>query len=64
MEPEVLLSYSQEPPTGPYPEPDASVHSLPSYFPQIHSNIIFLTLAWNKGPIQKHFSVLQIFNEK
>jgi hypothetical protein len=25
--------------TGPYPEPNASVHNFPNYFPKIYSNI-------------------------
>jgi hypothetical protein len=33
MEPEGLLSYSQEPATGPCPEPDESSPHLPTLFP-------------------------------
>jgi hypothetical protein len=36
MEPENLLSCSQESSTGPYPQPD---QSNPSYLPKIHFNI-------------------------
>jgi hypothetical protein len=38
MEPEGSLRYSQEPSTGPYPEPDKSnpIHSIPSYLYKIH----------------------------
>jgi len=41
MEPEVSLPCSQQPAIGPYPEPDASSPHIPTYFPKIHSNIIF-----------------------
>jgi hypothetical protein len=34
MEPEGSLPYSQEPATGPYPEPDVSGLHLPIVFPQ------------------------------
>jgi len=31
---------TQEPASGPYPQPDASsTHTLPPYFPKIHYNI-------------------------
>jgi hypothetical protein len=33
MEPEVLLPYSQESATGPYPEPDAPTLHLLTLFP-------------------------------
>jgi len=36
MEPESSLSYSQQPTTDPYPEPDESSPHLP----KIHSNIL------------------------
>jgi hypothetical protein len=32
MEPECSLPYSQEPATGPYPEPDESIPHLPTLF--------------------------------
>jgi hypothetical protein len=41
MEPESSLSLSQEPATGPWPDPDNSSPHLPTYFPKVHSNISF-----------------------
>jgi hypothetical protein len=48
MEPEVSLSCSQEPSTGPYPEPDqySSYHSIIS---KIYFNIIHLRLGLPSG---------------
>jgi hypothetical protein len=42
MEPEGLSLHSQEPSTGPYPEPDRSnpYHTIPSYLSKIHFNIV------------------------
>jgi hypothetical protein len=40
MEPEGSLLCSEEPATGIYPEPDESSPCLPSYFSEIHFNII------------------------
>jgi hypothetical protein len=41
MEPEGSLPFPQEPPAGPYPEPDSSSPHPPTNFPKSHSNIIF-----------------------
>jgi hypothetical protein len=39
MEAEGLLQCSQDPTTGPYTSPLQAVHTLPPYFPKIHSSI-------------------------
>jgi len=33
------LSYSQEPVTGPYPEPDEFIPHLPTHFPKIYRKV-------------------------
>jgi hypothetical protein len=40
MEAAGSLLCSQDPSTGPFPEPDASSPRLPIYFPKIYSNVI------------------------
>jgi hypothetical protein len=42
MEYEGSLSYSEQPATEPYPEPDESRPKFPIYFPNTYFNIIFL----------------------
>jgi hypothetical protein len=47
MEPEGSLSWSQEPFTGPYPEPDHPVHTTSSYLSKIDFNIIHPPTSWS-----------------
>jgi hypothetical protein len=42
METEGSLPCSQEPSTGPYPEPDRPIHTIPSYLSKIYLNIHYL----------------------
>jgi hypothetical protein len=49
METEGSLPCSQKPSTGPYPEPDESSPYRPSYFCQIHFNIILQRLGLPSG---------------
>jgi hypothetical protein len=44
MEPKGSLPCSQDPSTGPYPEPDQEIHDLPTYICKIHSNVILSTM--------------------
>jgi hypothetical protein len=44
MEPECLLPCSQEPSTGPYPDP---VHTTSFYLSKIHFNIIQPPTSWS-----------------
>jgi hypothetical protein len=49
MEPESSLPCSQDPFTGPYPEPDQSIPSHPilSYLSKIHFNIVHQRILQN-----------------
>jgi hypothetical protein len=49
MEPGGSLPSSQEPPTGPHPEPDQSnpYHTIPSYLCKIHFNIVDPPTSWS-----------------
>jgi len=59
MEHKDSLPCSQEPTTGPYPEPDATAHTFSLSFPKIHSNIIFASIRrsskWSLHWILKFF---------
>jgi hypothetical protein len=44
MEAEGSLQCSQEPSTGPYPEP---IHTTPSYLSKIHFNIVHPPTSWS-----------------
>jgi hypothetical protein len=46
MEPEGSIPYSQEPSTGPYPEPYQSNRHIPSYLSKIHFNIVHPPTSW------------------
>ena len=47
MEPQGSLPRLQVPATCPYPEPDQSSQFPPSYFPNIHFNIILPSFEWS-----------------
>jgi len=47
MEPDGSLPCTQDPASGPYPEPDAPSLRLPTLFPEICSNVILLSTHWS-----------------
>jgi hypothetical protein len=44
MEPKGSIPYSQEPSTGPDPEPYQSLHPIPSCLSKIHFDIVYWKL--------------------
>jgi hypothetical protein len=51
------LPCSQQPATGPYPEPDASSPHSPNLFPNVHSNSVFPSMSKSsKRSVSSHLS--------
>jgi hypothetical protein len=59
MEPEASFPGSQEPSTGPYPQP------IPSYNSKIHFNIVHTPMSWSHdgSSIQSLWPTIRVYTE-